>query len=486
MTSTAVVERLGVEVGEVIARHDRARDISDFLKFEDDSGGFFQDVLRCAPWAKQHEMAELVRDNPRTVVVTANGLGKDWITARMALWWVFARRGLVILTGPTERQVKQILMREVRRAFARAPELPGELYSMELRVDEQGEAGVLAFTSDNADRLTGFHHPRLLICVTEGQGVSEDAYEALQACATGPENRVFVYGNPTRPTGPFYRVAHSGNWARLRIAASEHPNVISGCEEIPGAVSREWIESMREEYGVGSSIYRSRVLAEFPEDSIEGLIRRDWLRAAFKRHETGALTDAAAWVTPILALDPARYGPDESVLAVVRGPIVQELVSWRGASTVETVERTIEHANRVRATAPRGRSPMIYVDEPGLGGGVVDLLKAKGWNTHGFNGASRPADETRFANARSHSHWILRTLLEEGKVALPRDPLLEEEALAIEWALNHAGKIQILSKDLIRGQLGRSPDRLDAVVIGLAHSMGHMRRNTGSVQTIYM
>ena len=108
------------------------------------------------------------------------------------------------------------------------------------------------------------------------------------------------------------------------------------------------------------------------------------------------------------------------------------------------------------------------------------------WNTHGFNGASKAGDETRFANARAHSHWILRTLLEEGKIALPPDSFLEEEALVVEWALNQAGKIQILSKDLIRGQLGRSPDRLDAVVIGLAHSRGHMRRNTGSVQTIYV
>ena len=225
MSYSTEVRRLREQVGELIASHEQARDISEFSKYASDPERFMRDVLKCEPWEKQITMAELVRDSRRTVCLSANGIGKDWTCARIALWWVFARRGLVILTGPTERQVKFILMREVRRAFTCAPELPGDLYSLELRVGDSGECGILAFTSDNADRMTGFHHPRLLICITEGQGVDDAAYEAAAACATGPENRLFVYGNPMRPTGSFYRIAHSDNWSRLRIPAYEHPQV---------------------------------------------------------------------------------------------------------------------------------------------------------------------------------------------------------------------------------------------------------------------
>jgi len=130
------VRRLSEQVGELIASHEQARDISEFSKYASDPARFMRDVLRCEPWEKQITMAELVRDSRRTVCLSANGIGKDWTCARIALWWVFARRGLVILTGPTERQVKFILMREVRRAFTRAPELPGDLYSLELRVGD--------------------------------------------------------------------------------------------------------------------------------------------------------------------------------------------------------------------------------------------------------------------------------------------------------------------------------------------------------------
>lgn len=272
MASPTDLARLRDQVGDLVARHDRAKDVRDFSRYADDPAGFFRDVLRCEPWSMQIEMAERVRDNPRTIVVTRNGLGKDWATACIALWWAFARGVMVILTGPTERQVKQILMREVRKAFAVAQELPGELYTLELRINES--SGLMAFTSDNADKLTGFHHPKLLICITEGQGVPEEAYEALFPCVTGGDNRLFVYGNPTQPTGPFYRSAHSDNWSSLTINASHHPNIISGRQEIPGSVSVEWIEMMREEYGQRSSIYRSRVLAEFPKSLSDGSIQR--------------------------------------------------------------------------------------------------------------------------------------------------------------------------------------------------------------------
>jgi hypothetical protein len=57
-----------------------------------------------------------------------------------------------------------------------------------------------------------------------------------------------------------------------------------------------------------------------------------------------------------------------------------------------------------------------------------------------------------------------------------RSAQLEEEALAAEWSINPTGHIQILSKDLVRKELGRSPDKLDAVVIGLSQSVGQLRR----------
>lgn len=478
------------EAADVLAKHEQAASVTDFAKYADDPAGFMRDVLRCEPWKMQVTMAEALRDHPRVVVVTANGVGKDWATARICLWWVYARRGFVILTGPTERQVKQILMREIRKAFAHAPELPGELLSLELRVDDAGECGMLAMTSDNADKLTGFHHPRLLICVTEGQGVEDDAYEAALACCTGEENKLFVYGNPTNPLGFFHNAAVGSSWHSITIPATSHPNIVSGREEIPGAISQAWIDAIAEEYGVGSPIYNSRVLAQFPGESAGGLLKREWIRAAFARHESGELVDESRRHPLFLALDVARFGEDSCVCAWVRGPVVEKLVSWHGSDLVETAEKVAAFAtasysptDSMRMRFPQfAAMPTIIVDEPGMGGGVIDVLRKMKPNWYGdsykviaFNGAHAAFKPDRFLNCRAETHWVLREQLERGKIALPRDASLEQEALAIEWQLNPAGgKVQILSKDRIRETLKRSPDRLDAVVMGLSRTVGKL------------
>jgi hypothetical protein len=94
------LKQLRGEVGELVARHDQAQSITDYTKYADDPEGFLRDVLRCETvWSKQVEMLERVRDNPRTLVMSANSIGKDWLVARMALWWVYTRRGFVIFTS---------------------------------------------------------------------------------------------------------------------------------------------------------------------------------------------------------------------------------------------------------------------------------------------------------------------------------------------------------------------------------------------------
>lgn len=460
MPSFTELNRLRTEVGEIVDRRD-PHSRQDFRRYTNDPVGFMRDILRSKPWLKQQAIAALVRDNSKVAVVSANSVGKDWLFARLALWWVYCRGGLVILTSVTDRQARQISMREVRRAWQGATILPGELFQMELRVSDT--SGIIAFTSDNADRLVGFHHPQLLLCLSEAQGLEPQVFEAAFACATAEGNRIVAYGNPTRPNGSFYNAANSQSWANLTIRADEHPNIVNEQEEIPGGPSLSWIRSMREEYGEASSIYRARVLAQWPEESVEGVIKRQWLNDSFVRHELSRCAEGGV----VLGVDVARYGADQSCVAVCRGRRVDELILWRGASTTES-------ADRVVAIAERLQKPRIIVDDTGVGGGVTDTLRSRGYRVVAFNGAG--AASQRFLNLRAASHWKFRELLERGEADLPRDSQLMEEALALEWQLAPSGGIQILGKDVVRKTLGRSPDRLDAVVLALWLSTRPQRR----------
>lgn len=275
-------------------------------------------------------------------------------------------------------------------------------------------------------------------------------------------------------------------WRSLRISAFEHPNVKEGREVIPGGVTKEFIERIEKEYGKGSSVYQSRVLGEFPEDADEGVFSRAWLEAAALRHETGELRLASMDAPPIVSVDPARFGPDKTVVAIRHGQLLNEFVSWSKQSTMETVGLLREllpkvgivprqdvpilrpaywGGGRVWSKETRGGDGIVIVDVVGVGGGVVDRLREVGYPVVAFNGGESPRVSSKYLNRRAESFWNLRGALEGGKIAIPRDEELFEELLAIRWKPTSSGLIQIEAKDDLRGRLGRSPDKADSAAM---------------------
>ncbi len=492
---SGALRRLDRDLGDLLEHHDQARDLREFERWHDDPVGFVRDVLGGVPWSRQEEIAEAIRSNPLVAVRSCNASGKDWIAAHLALWWVYARRGLVLLTGPTERQVREVCMGEVARAFHRAKDLPGELFQLALRLGQGEQAGILAFTSTEASRLTGFHAPRVFAVLTEAQGCQDFAWESVLACATGSEDRVLAVGNPLSPSGRFYQVSRPrSSWAAIQISAEEHPNLQEGRVVIPGGPTPEFAARIATEYGRGSGIYRARVQGEFPDQGDEGLFRRSWIESAAKRWEEWRYTFAEE--VPVVGVDPARFGPDLTVAAIRRGPVVEELLAWSQSDLMETVEKLRELLERAGVTPGEcwtgdtlpvswgkgdrlfGPRPLarplargtVIVDEVGLGSGVLDRLKELGFHAFGFNGGSSSADSERFANLRAESYWMLARRLEAGEVALPPDEPLTDELLAVRWRPTPEGKIRIEAKDDLRGRLGRSPDRADAVAMALWES----------------
>ena len=207
----------------------------------------------------------------------------------------------------------------------------------------------------------------------------------------------------------------------------------------------------------------------------------------------------------VVGVDPARFGPDQTVYAVRRGDVLLELVAWGRCDLTESVDRIREVLHRVgvrpgesglRATfgdshvqrlglndvmgptgRPRARPPAVgrvVVDEVGIGAGVADRLTELDYHVDPFNGGRRPRDPERFLNRRSESYWHLRDLLETGEIALPTDEALADELLAQVWRPTADGKVALEAKEALKGRLGRSPDRADAVVMAFAEPAQRM------------
>lgn len=475
--------RLVEDVGDLVAAHreDGQPRRRNFTRYAQDPVGFLCEVLQGKPWARQVEVAEAVRDREMTLVFSANGIGKDWLAAGLLLWWCYARQGLAIAQAPTDRQTVEVIGGEIRRHFHRA-DLPGELYQRALRTAHP-HAGVLLMTSNEASKLTGFHAPRVFLLLSEAQGLESFAYDAALAVAVGEEDRILAVGNPMKPVGPFYKASRPGSqWHSIQISALEHPNVVEGRTVIPGAVTRAAVERARREWGA-SGQFRARVLGEFPLEAEEGLFRMAWIEAAVARWRKRMAEGATGWLVEA-ALDVATSGPDKSCLGLMLGQTVLGFTTWEKLDTMQTAARALAvlqaerwpsvPVNEVGSYIGR-RTKSITVDVNGVGSGPHDRLKELGHPVVAFNaGASATGPHAaRYANARAAAFWTIRERLEAGTIDLPPDEDLAEELLAHTFSVTPVGgKIQVVAKDDLRAELGRSPDKADTLSMLVGASRG--------------
>ena len=185
---------------------------------------FVREVLRENPYDKQEEILKAVARGRRVSVVGCNGSGKDWAAARAVLWWIHSRSpAKVIVTGPTSRQVDDIVWNEIRTAYAQMPEgVRGRMFrTPRYELDEQSFA--LGFATDSPYNLQGFHSPNLLVVITEAHAVHEPEINAIRRLNP---TRLLMSGNPFVSAGSFYDSHHSRRelYRTIQIGAFETPN----------------------------------------------------------------------------------------------------------------------------------------------------------------------------------------------------------------------------------------------------------------------
>lgn len=202
-------------------------------------------------------------------------------------------------------------------------------------------------------------------------------------------------------------------------------------------------------------------------DPVWQAIPTEWVKAAQarweKRQAKGPMT--------AMGVDVARGGVDNTAIARRHDWWFDEMVQVPGVVTKDGPAAAGVVAPLVRNGAP------IVVDSVGVGGAVVDFLKGLNMRVHAFVGSegTPSKDKTgnlRFKNKRAESYWRLREALDptsEEPIALPPDQELLGDLCAVRYKVVQMGKdlagIQMRDKDEIREELGRSPDKGDAVAM---------------------
>ena len=435
-----------------------------------------EEVLGKHMWSKQREIAQSVVNNTHTAVVSCNGAGKSGLAGMLAVWWVATHDPYdvaLICSAPTYVQIARVLFREIQDNFKLANQhghkLPGYItQGQEWKLDD---GTVIAFGRRPADKdivsaFQGIHRRYVMVILDEAGGIPEDLYTATEAVTNTEGARVLAIGNPDNRGTPFHKIFRDDpTWHKIKISAYDTPNFTEERKEVPPEllpllIQPEWVERQKISWGQESARYRSKILAEFPDETDNTFFSQSNID---KGIDTEIEDDGE--VRAVLGVDVARFGDDDSVAYINRGGRLRKLDTWSKATATET-------ATRIHRMAVDNGVSEVRIDAAGLGGPVVDLVAAMADGKYlviSMLGSAASPDKTRWHNARAANYDNFKEGLAAGQVDMdPDDSVLLEEILMIQYKFTPKGAILIESKDDMRSRGVKSPDSLDAAVYACA------------------
>jgi len=184
------------------------------------------------------------------------------------------------------------------------------------------------------------------------------------------------------------------------------------------------------------------------------VIPYEWIKAAVNRDVT--LVDK-----PIVGVDPAGTGGDETAIVFAKGNTILDINCNRQADPMISCGRISRLYNKKKCL-----SGMIETD--GMGEVFLSRLREMGLKLRGFKSGSKSAHPDQYYNLKTEAWFYARDLFEEGLVSIPDDTRLINQLAACKYEVRDSGgKLKIESKKTMKGKMGGSPDRADAVIVTL-------------------
>lgn len=177
---------------------------------------------------------------------------------------------------------------------------------------------------------------------------------------------------------------------------------------------------------------------------------------------------ASGYGIRVAGVDIARFGDDKCVYYVLQqmGALHWEEVfvdEWDQKDLNYTTGRILLHTNDQNVD-------ICAIDEDGLGAGPFDTL-SKGRKLDYFVGFKNPAisyqENKNFGNARTVNAYKLKDLIRACHICI-KDEKTIEELLTIKYEFDHNQRRVLVSKDKMRRDGIKSPNRADALIMAVS------------------
>ncbi|KAF5072874.1 Phage terminase large subunit [anaerobic digester metagenome] len=188
------------------------------------------------------------------------------------------------------------------------------------------------------------------------------------------------------------------------------------------------------------------------DDNPNAMCSYDAIQAIFNNDL--AVDDGFKYITA----DIARFGSDKARIGVWEGWRLIEHVSFDISKTTD-IQKTITHLRQKHRIPKR----QAIADEDGVGGGVVDNTGIIGFTNNG-----RPFEGENYQNLQTQCAYKLAERINDGEFGIECDLSEEDkEDIATElgqlqtYDIDSDGKLKIKPKELIKQDIGHSPDWRD-------------------------
>jgi hypothetical protein len=439
------------------------------------------------------------------LVRAAHSVGKTFLAAVAAAWFYDRHNpGLCLTTAPTLFSVRDLLFRELRRIKPDDPDwLPKAT-----RLESSQDHWIHGFTASKGDSFQGRHMSDMMVVFDEAAGVDVVFWDRSKTMVEkGRKGHYFlaIY-NPYDTSCPAYIEEQSGVHAVMEMSALDHPNVKSGMEIVPGAITRSTVHQRvhtecrklepgepvgpnsfvwdSEYYEPESPLFEVQILGRWPSRSVASV----WSDRALEYIQQ-KIPINPDWLVQI-GCDPARFGDDRTAICIRKGMAIIHMEFYRGWSLNQTADRLKELCGIHQTNGQPARAIPVLIDAAGLGAGLVDMRgrSSDRYNFVEINSALKSRWEGDYTNLRSELWFNASELADAEQISIAMLPEDIRQALMLElrqpiFTLDTLQRRMVEAKAMTKRRLKCSPDLADAFNLAcfLRSHEGFTERVTGRI-----
>ena len=196
------------------------------------------------------------------------------------------------------------------------------------------------------------------------------------------------------------------------------------------------------------------------DDSEDKLINYNAILGAFE-------LDSIAGGDKYITADIARYGKDKTVIIYWNGLRAEQFKVLDVNSVTEAAQeiRTIQQNNGVSLQN-------IIVDDDGVGGGVKDILRCKG-----FVNNSKALKNENYINLKTQCYYALSNAFNKSSIYINctniayKNNIIQELEQVRRKNFDKDAKLQLVGKEEVKNMIGRSPDFSDALAMRMYYEL---------------